>query len=111
MSAINDSVMEKATTYLGEAPKQLSVDLAMEIYRDARHFPKSFTTDQIDADMTANLSKIAYAAIEIDAKIGVEGQISHNDNGTNRGYGNLPLPKAYASVVQFADVKFNNTMQ
>ena len=104
MSIFSDSVTAKATTYLGEAPKELSVDLAIEFYKDLRNYPASFTDVMIETDMTANLSKIVYATIEIDAKIGVEGQTSHNDNGTNRGYGNLPLPKAYATVTPFVRV-------
>ena len=104
MSTFSESVTAKATEYLGEAPKALSVDLAIEFYKDLRNYPTSFTDAMIETDMTANLSKIAYATIEIDGKIGVEGQISHNDNGTNRGYGNLPLPKAYSTVTPFVRV-------
>lgn len=102
--AFVDDVTALATAYLGEEPRALSVNLAIEQYKDCRHFPKSYTAEMIGADMTANISKIAYATIEIDAKIGIEGQTSHNENGLNRGYGQMAIPKAYASVIPFANV-------
>jgi hypothetical protein len=101
---IVSSLITTTTGYLGYAPKQLAVDLALEIFYDLRDYPSVYTATQIDADVLRHKSKIAMAIIEIDAKEGVEGQTSHNDNGTNRGYGTLPLPKAYATVVPFAKV-------
>lgn len=103
MSGFITAVKEIITEY-GITASDLSVMLAIETYRDLRNYPKYYTDEKILADMESNKNKIAMAAVEIDAKEGVEGQTSHNDNGTNRGYGTLPLPKAYATVVPFAKV-------
>lgn len=95
-------VMTSATSYLGYAPKQLSVDLAIEIYSDIRKYPSDYTSDMILADQTSNLAKITMAVAEIDAKEGIEGQISHAENGMTRSYGDNPNPKAYTTIVQIA---------
>jgi len=44
------------------------------------------------------------AIAEIDAKEGIEGQTSHSENGISRTYGSIPMPKAYASVLQIARI-------
>ena len=101
---IVSSLITTTTGYLGYAPKQLAVDLALEIFHDLRDYPSVYTTTQIDADVLRNKSKIVMAIIEIDAKEGIESQISHSDNGTNRSYGVLPTPKAYATVIPFCKI-------
>lgn len=100
-----EKVVEKATLYLDDvAPSDLSVDLAIEQFRDCRSYPKSYSEEMILADMEKNISKITMAVVEIESKNGAEGETSHNESGTNRSYGTNPLPKAYATVVQFANV-------
>lgn len=91
------------TTY-GLNASDLSVALAVEVFRDLRNYPKSYTDEMKLADMENNKSKIAMAAAEIDAKEGVEGQTGHSENGVSRSYGDLQTPKAYATVIQFATV-------
>ena len=102
--AFVDLVKEKATSYLGYEPKQLDVDLAIEKFQDLRNYPNSYTDTMITADMTKNLNKIAMAVVEYDAKDGIEGQISHSENGINRSYGVSAIPKAYSTVIAFAHV-------
>lgn len=104
MSTFSDSVTAKATTYLGEEPQQLSVDLAIEQFKDLRNYPSSFSDEVIETDLSKNINKIAMAVAEIDAKIGIEGQVGHNENGINRSYGDMALPKAYATVISYAKV-------
>lgn len=104
MSTFSDSVTAKATAYLGEAPQQLSVDLAVEQFKDLRNYPSSFTDEMIETDLFNNLNKIAMAVAEIDAKVGIEGQTGHSENGINRSYGDSALPKAYATVISYAKV-------
>lgn len=101
---ITSSLITSATEYLGYAPKQLSVDLSIELFADRRNYPPSYTDTIIDADMTKNLSKIAMAVVEIDSKIGIEGQTGMSENGINRTYGNLTIPKVYADVLQIARI-------
>lgn len=81
--------------------KKLCVSLAIEKFKDLRTYPKSYTDFMILADLTQNSSKIAMAAIEIDAKFGVENQTAHNDNGTNRTYSNGIM--AYSNVIGFVN--------
>ena len=95
-------VMTNATTYLGYAPKQLSVDLAIELFSGLRNYPSDYTSEMILADQISNLTKVSMAVIEIDAKEGIEGQLTHAENGMTRNYGDSPIPKAFATVVQIA---------
>ena len=53
-------------------------------------------------DMKKNKAKIAMAAIEIDAKDGAEGQLSHGESGISRTYYNGIM--AYKDVIGFANV-------
>lgn len=105
--SITSSIITSATEYLGYAPKQLDVDLAIELFSDCRNYPSLYTDERKEADMLKNKSKIVMAVIEIDAKDGTEGQTSHSENGINRAYGNSPIPKAYERVVQIAHVIYN----
>ena len=99
-----ESVVIDSTKYLGEAPSELSVDLAIEQYLDCRSYPTSWDEDKIIADMQTAKAKIAMAVAEIEARNGAEHEISHSEGGVNRSYGDNPLPMAYASVIPFANV-------
>ena len=99
-----ECVVNDSTKYLGEAPSELSVDLAIEQYRDCRSYPTSWDEDKIIADMQTAKAKIAMAVAEIEARNGAEHEISHSEGGVNRSYGDNPLPMAYASVIPFANV-------
>lgn len=99
-----ECVVIDSTKYLGEAPSELSVDLAIEQYRDCRSYPTSWDEDKIIADMQTAKAKIAMAVAEIEARNGAEHEISHSEGGVNRSYGDNPLPMAYASVIPFANV-------
>lgn len=96
------TVVKEIITEYGIAASDLSVMFAIETYRDLRNYPKSYTDDKILADMESNKNKIAMAAVEIDAKEGIEGQTADTDNGVNRSYGALFTPKAFATVVCIA---------
>ena len=101
---IVSSLITTTTEYLGYAPKKLAVDLALEIFYDLRSYPTTYTSTMIDTDVLKHKTKVAMAIVEIDSKEGIESQISHSDNGTNRSYGVLPTPKSYATVVPFCKI-------
>lgn len=98
MSEITAMVKAKATEY-GAEVSNLAVGLAIEAYKDARHYPPSYNEDAIRADMQTNIYKIAMAAVEIDSKDGMENQTSHSENGITRGYASGIM--AYRDVVGF----------
>ena len=95
------SVKEKATKY-GAEVSDLAVELAIETFKDLRHYPRGVDVDLINKDLEANLNKIAMAAVEIEAKVGVEGQVAHSENGTVRTYTDGIL--AYRSVTGYAHI-------
>ena len=101
---MNDFIAEitALVTAYGITTNALMVTLAIEAFQDKRNYPKSYTEEQILSDLEKNKSKIAYAVIEADAKIGVEGEISHTEIGTTRNYGGIFL-KSYNDVIGFAN--------
>lgn len=79
----------------------LTVNLAIEAFKELRNYPGSWDEDKILADLEKNKAKIAMAAIEIDSKNGVEGQLSHGENGISRTYSEYLM--AYKGVIGFAN--------
>lgn len=101
MSAFADSVKDIATEY-GADVSALSVGLAIEAFKSARNYPSSCDDGSILLDMTANINKIAMAAVEIESKDGLENQVSHSENGVSRAYHAGIM--AYRDIVGFAVV-------
>lgn len=102
MSEFIAEIQALITEYGYTDVSNLCVTLAIETFRDLRHYPSTYTDDKKLSDMRENSSKIAMAAIEISAKYGVENQTGHNDNGTNRQYAKNLL--AYSDVIGYANV-------
>lgn len=92
--------IKQATTEYGQPVSDLSVALAIEMFKDIRNYPPGYDEFLIQADVDRNASKIAMASIEIEAKNGVENQTAHSENGTNRSYHNGLM--AYKGIVGFA---------
>lgn len=89
------------TTKYGVNASELVVNLAIEAFIDLRNYPDSWTEEKILADMEKNKAKIAMAAIELDAKDGVEGQTAHGESGYSRTYSKHIM--AYKDVIGFAN--------
>ena len=100
MSSFADSVKNMATEYGDADVSMLSVGLAIEAFRGARNYPPSYDDSRILSDMEANVNKIAMAAVEIESKNGVEGQVAHSENGISRTYYSGIM--AYRDVIGFA---------
>lgn len=99
MDAVISEIKALVTDY-GVATSELSINLAIEIYVGLRNYPTIFTMDQRIEDIRKNKAKIAMAVIEIDAKDGVENQLSHSENGISRTYSNRIM--AYSDVIGYA---------
>lgn len=92
--------VQSLTTEYGADVTKLSIHLAIETFKDIRHYPKSWDDEKIQSDMIQNIAKISMAAIEIDSKNGVENQTSHSENDVSRSYAENLL--AYREVVGMA---------
>lgn len=79
----------------------LVINLAIEAFKELRNYPGTWDEDKILADLEKNKAKIAMAAIEIESKNGVEGQLSHGENGISRTYSEYLM--AYKGVIGFAN--------
>ena len=94
-------VKSMTTEYLGYEANTLVIQLAIERFVSLRNYPSSYTDEMKIADMRNNIAKIAMAVVEIDAKDGVEGQLSHGESGIARTYYNGIM--AYKDVIGFAN--------
>jgi len=54
--------------------------------KDARHYPDDMSASDIDADLQNYISNIKKLSKYDYNQIGVEYQVSHNENGINRSY-------------------------
>ena len=103
--AITDELVSKATEYLaesdfgGQVPSVMLVEFVIEKFKQHRNYPESFTENKIEKDMHMYLSTLAMAVVDIMAKVGAEGELSHSENGISRSYEN-----AYISNSIFKDV-------
>ncbi len=57
---------------------------ALREVRNKRNYPEHFTEEQIKKDLEKHYSNIRELALYDYNQSGAEGQISHNENGTNR---------------------------
>ena len=102
MEQFKEDIKSMITEYDAEISiSGLTVSLAIEAFETLRNYPSSWNEDKILADLEKNKAKIAMAAIEIDSKNGVEGQLSHGENGISRTYSEYLM--AYKGVIGFAN--------
>ena len=94
--------IKSMTTEYGAETSDLVVALAIEQFETIRNYPASFDETKKLADMEKHKAKIAMAAIEIDAKDGAEGQLSHGESGISRSYYNGIM--AYKDLIGFANI-------
>ena len=94
--------IKSMTTEYGAETSDLVVTLAIEQFETIRNYPHSWDETKKLSDMEKHKAKIAMAAIEIAAKDGAEGQLSHGESGISRSYYNGIM--AYKDVVGFANV-------
>ena len=95
------SVKDLAKEY-GAEVSDLAANLAIEAFKDIRHYPNGTSTEDIEKDLDANINKIAMAAVEIDSKVGLEGQVAHSENGMVRTYTEGIL--SYKGVIGYAHI-------
>ena len=89
------------TTEYGLEVSDLCILFAIEQFQTIRNYPSSWDEERKLADLEKNKAKIAMAAIEIDAKDGAEGQVSHSENGISRTW--TDKISAYKDVIGFAN--------
>ena len=96
------SVLNTLVEAYGVKPEPLVVNLAIEMFKDIRHYPTSYTEEMILADLNLNKSKIAMCIVELDSKQGMENETSHTENGYKLEFSSRPI--AYKTVCCIATV-------
>jgi hypothetical protein len=83
----------------GDTVLTLLADFVIEKFKQRRSYPSDYTDTQINADLDKFSATIKMAAIDVEAKMGAEGEKSHTENGIIHLFEN-----AYISLHVFADI-------
>ena len=89
---LTEYVKEKARLYWEETGDNLEtfpsviVDFLIEATISGCHFPNQYKENDIVSMLEKNKTLMAYECAKIFAKSGIEGQISHSENGISRTY-------------------------
>lgn len=92
MKKLQQEILEDLKTELGLTKESDVVILSSKIknacreVRQKRNYQQSHTDEFISADMAQFYSNIRELALYDFNQVGVEGQISHNEGGTNRSW-------------------------
>lgn len=92
MQELTAFVSDKAKIYIQETGEELEkfpssiVDFVIEYVCENCNFPKNFTEKRKISDLEKGKNSIAMACVDIYAKAGAEGQLSHSENGISRTY-------------------------
>lgn len=92
IAELTEYVRSKAKEYVEETGETISafpvsiVDFVIEHISNTCHFPSHFTEKNIVADLSKGKNTLAMACVDVYAKAGAEGQISHSENGISRTY-------------------------
>ena len=99
MQSFVESIIDKLAEY-GAEVSELSVELAIEAFKEIRNYPASYDSERIEADLLANQSKISMAAVEIESRNGMENEVSRSENGVTLNF--YDGIRAYRGVTGFA---------
>ena len=92
IAELTEYVRSKAKEYVtetGETMEQFPlsiVDFVIEHISNNCHFPSHFTEKNIVSDLSKGKNTLAMACVEVYARAGAEGQISHSENNISRTY-------------------------
>ena len=92
MEELTEYVRGKALEYVKETGEVLEifplsiVDFVIEHISQNCHFPSHFTEKNVVSDLSKGKNTLAMACVDVYAKAGAEGQISHSENGISRTY-------------------------
>lgn len=73
---------------------------AIREVKNARKYPRNYTTEQIENDLQNYYSNIRNIALYDYNKIGAEGESSHNENGVSRAY--TERERLFAGIIPLA---------
>lgn len=109
--SIAAEIRDKATEYLQEdeqlvdaLPPILVAEFVCEQYKLHRNFPKTFTSDEIEADMRKHMSTLAMCVVDVFSHYGAEGETEHREKNITRVYENAYISKSlFGSIPPFVN--------
>lgn len=101
--------LETSNETISDAYISMLIDMLVEKYIDVKSYPSTWSDQDKEDDVIdyfeSHSARIASKIPEIYGRMGAEGELTHNENGINRTFGNAsPLYDAFPDVVPFAHV-------
>lgn len=111
MQELTEYVQSKALDYVKETGENIDkfplsiVDFVIEHISQCCHFPSHFQDSNIVSELSKGKNSLAMACIDVYAKAGAEGQISHSENGISRSYDSSWIsPSIYRAFPNYAKI-------
>lgn len=108
---LTEYVRGKALQYVTETGETMTefplsiVDFVIEHISQNCHFPSHFAEKNIVSDLSRGKNSLAMACVEIYAKVGVEGQVSHGENSITRAYDSAWIsPSIYSAFPNYVTI-------
>lgn len=113
MEGLKRIVTDKSTEYWNETAEDGQkitamltsiVDFVVEYFFNSSHFPAGYTEEKKLKEMMRFQNAMAMACVEVYAKAGAEGQVSHAENSISRSYDSAWISKKLiAGLPNYAD--------
>ena len=111
MLELTEYVRGKAKDYVTETGETIDafplsiVDFVIESISQNCHFPSHFEEKNIVSDLSKGKTTLAMACVEVYAKVGAEGQKSHNENSISRTYDSSWIsPRFYRALPNYVTI-------
>ena len=111
MLELTEYVRGKAKDYVTETGETMAefplsiVDFVIESISQNCHFPSHFEEKNIVSDLSKGKNTLAMACVEVYAKVGGEGQVSHSENGISRTYDSSWIsPRFYSAFPNYVAI-------
>ena len=108
---LTEYVRSKAKEYVAETGETMTefplsiADFVIENISQNCHFPSHFTEKNIVSDLSKGKNSLAMACVEVYAKVGGEGQVSHSENGISRTYDSSWIsPRFYSAFPNYVAI-------
>lgn len=111
MLELTEYVRGKALSYVTETGETMTefplsiVDFVIESISQNCHFPSHFEEKNIVSDLSKGKTTLAMACVEVYAKVGGEGQVSHGENSISRTYDSSWVsPRFYSAFPNYVTI-------
>lgn len=106
MNILGKEILDKAHEYLSldgqlkdQNPPLLVVNFVIEKFKEHRHYPDTFSAEQIENDLRNHISTLAMCVVDIFSHYGAEGETTHSEKNITRTYENAYMSQSLLNGV------------